>query len=55
MKNNQLLSTKNKNVIKNPEIELNKIEQNIPKQKIQISGSNYQNIVPNVGTYSRRR
>ena len=49
MKNNQLLSTKNKNVIKNPEIELNKIEQNIPKQKIQISGSNYQNIVPNVG------
>jgi hypothetical protein len=49
MKNNQLLSNKNKSVIKNPEIELNDISQNKSKQKILISGSNYQNIVPNVG------
>ena len=49
MKNNQLLSNKNKSVIKNPEIEFNDISQNKPKQKILISGSNYQNIVPNVG------
>ena len=41
----------NKNVIKNPENELNDNIQTAiePKKNILISGSNYQNIVPNVG------
>ena len=44
--------TQNKNVIKNPEVELDKNQTKIePKKNILISGSNYQNIVPNVGVY----
>ena len=48
IKDNQLVINSNKNIIKNPEIEnlQTKLE---PKKNILISGSNYQNIVPNVG------
>ena len=44
--------TQNKNIIKNPDIELDKNQTKIePKKNILISGSNYQNIIPNVGVY----
>ena len=48
IKDNQLVINSNKNIIKNPEIEnlQTKLE---PKKNILISGSNYQNIVPNIG------
>ena len=49
--NNQINQNSNKNVIKNPENELNdNIQTTIESKKdILVSGSNYQNIVPNVG------
>ena len=49
--NNQINKNSNKNVIKNPENELNdNIQTTIESKKnILVSGSNYQNIVPNVG------
>ena len=48
---NQINQNSIKNVIKNPENELNSNNQTTiePKKNILISGSNYQNIVPNVG------
>ena len=49
--NNQINKNSNKNVIKNPENELNDNIQTAiePKKNILVSGSNYQNIVPNIG------
>ena len=42
----------NKNIIKNPDVELDKNQTKIESKKnILISGSNYQNIIPNVGVY----
>ena len=49
--NNNNISVPNSNIIKNPENEVNKEIIKMPKEKknILFSGSNYQNMVPNVG------
>ena len=47
--NQNNISVPNSDVIKNPESEVNKEVIKMPKKNILLSGSNYQNIIPNVG------
>jgi len=47
--NHDNISVPNSDIIKNPESEDNKEVIKIPKKNILLSGSNYQNIIPNVG------
>ena len=47
--NHDNISVPNSDIIKNPESEDNKEVIKMPKKNILLSGSNYQNIIPNVG------
>ena len=47
--NNNNISSPNSDIIKNPDNESNKEIKKIPKKSVLLSGSNYQNIIPNVG------
>ena len=47
--NHDNMSVPNSDIIKNPESEDNKEVIKMPKKNILLSGSNYQNIIPNVG------
>ena len=47
--NHNNISVPNSDIIKNPESEDNKEVIKMPKKNILLSGSNYQNIIPNVG------
>ena len=47
--NQNNISVPNSDVIKNPDSEVNKEVIKMPKKNILLSGSNYQNIIPNVG------
>jgi len=51
IKNNQMKAISNKDIIKNPQAEIDQDFQTKfeTKKNILVSGSNYQNIVPNVG------